>query len=131
VLKDDPKVKSSLTLITCHPKYSSRKRLVIRANVAPVSVAAVKPPTPITTSRSDQNAELSFTVGWWHDKGGILPTMFWALSFFVLYQLPWFIRRRPHTEFALGVSAVACVVLVIPTLWYFYENLARIVPSNL
>lgn len=129
VLANDPKVKSSLTLISCHPKFSSDKRIVVRANIAPNSAAAVKPATPITILASEADAK--FSLGWFHDKGGIAPTLWWGLLVFVLYQLPWFIRRRRHTEFALGVSAFACLVLVFPALWLFYESLARLVPTSL
>jgi len=66
--------------------------------------------------------------GWLHDPSAIPQTLLWGLGAVFTWWLGGFIGKR------LGRRLLARSVTVMPfvvVLYFFYENLARLTPTNL
>lgn len=135
VLEPDPSVESSITLISCTPKFSSSKRIIIRANIAPDNPTPVKPATPLIDSVDPTDAESltsqPLSAGWMHDTGGVVPALILGVLLLIIWRIPRLTRRRLSTFPArLGVVAVS-ILLFLPTLFFFFQNVSKLVPTNL
>lgn len=135
VLEPDPSVESSITLISCTPKFSSSKRIIIRANIAPDNPTPVKPATPLINSvDSSQVEELStqpLSAGWFHDTDGVIPASILGVMLLVIWRLPRITRRRwPTFTGRIGTVGVSAL-LFLPTLFFFFQNISKLVPTNL
>lgn len=129
VLKADPMVESSITLISCWPKYTASRRIIIRANIAPDNVTAVKPSTPLIDTIGASDSPL--VGGWFHDKGGIVPASILGIALLVISLVPRLVRRRWATIPARMATLVFTTAIFLPTLYYFFQNVSRLVPTNL
>lgn len=159
--------RATLTLVTCHPKYSTRERLIISAGLLgdpiPPTVTSTTIPTttvsgpsdgsdtsdpdgttpPVESTLPDPNgvfdpvtAEVpawdagadpfasgwfAQTDAWWHVAGwGIVLTAIAVGAF-------WLGRR--HLNERLG--AVVAIVPFLIGLYFFYQNLNRLLPAGL
>jgi len=137
-----------LTLTTCHPRYLSYQRLIVVSALQPNTVTAppaaqivpaqttkssssgedvvVTPPTShngqATGARITASPALNGTGDAW------LPTILWGLLFAGLWSLSrvGFKKWRPRWAF-LAAGLPLCLVV----LWPFFENVSRLLPSNL
>jgi sortase A len=112
---------ATLTLTTCHPKFSARERLIVKATLnrdrSPQPVKA--PPQPVV-SRSSLDDALS-------GRGETrLPTVWWGLLLVVVGGAWWLVFHRYHrwTTWVMGVVPFAIV------LFGFYYHLERLLPAN-
>jgi sortase A len=116
--------RATLTLVTCHPKWTSEHRLVISAELEPKVIAQK---ATVFTTGNDAEKEV-LTEGWFHDPSAfpivILYAMLLAIIAIVANQLA---RRRWR---AVVVYPVAAVVF-LPTLFVFFTYLTRLLPTNL
>ncbi len=117
----DP-TRTTLTLITCHPKWTSTNRLIVTAEI----VAAAPPLQPAVIAIPEEVAPLS--QGWFHDVSTwpAILALFIALAVIVM-GTPRLVRRyhRPFLFYPLAV------VVFLPTLFVFFTQITRILPSNL
>lgn len=113
------------TLVTCHPKWTSKDRLIVTAELAPVHEPAAPTPIPETvTSESEQ-----ITPGWWHDRSRILPTVAWSGVLLAMWTAARRLARGTRRRRA-GVWGVTAV-LFVPSLYMMFENLSGLLPANL
>lgn len=126
---------ATLTLTTCHPKFSSDKRYIVYSKL----VKEKSPPVKIKTESGDEptvaptNSEEAFAEGWWHDSAAWPHVFGWTLSLLAIVALVFGLRRRFATRFK-HTTLVAVGGLLIPfliCLYFFYENLSRLLPTNL
>jgi sortase A len=151
----DPTPDATLTLTSCNPRYSSRQRIVVRAKLdttaspaplpAPVTTAAPAAPDSTlpgddtiggteTVGGGDQAADTalvsgldSFSAGWFSDSAAWFPTIVWAaLAGFIVTGF-WFLGRH-WKRWAAYLLAVIPFLFV---LYFFYENVARLLPPNI
>jgi sortase A len=150
-----------LTLTSCHPKYSAKKRIIVRAALDPTqsspltastatpepattttiaptstpappngSAAVVSAPTttaPPTTAAARLAAD-QLERGWFDDKGAWPHVVFWALALVAVTLGGWWLARRADRNW-VGVTVATVPFLVC--LYFFYENVNRLLPPNI
>ena len=122
----DPR-KGTLTLVSCHPKWTSKERIVVFADLVDAGDVAPTPATPLVTT--DTESELaSFEDGWFSDKGGIPHTLAWAAALLALWFGSKLLVRRTGTKWFVAYP-IAALPFVIG-LYFFYENLSRLLPPG-
>ena len=138
----DPTPDATLTLTSCNPRYSSRQRIVVRAKLdetksddpLPAAVTTVQIPAdngggseqtadnPIVSSIGD-----SFSAGWFSDSDAWFPTILWGAIVAAVAFGFWMLGRR-WKRWAAYLLAVIPFLFV---LYFFYENVARLLPPNI
>jgi len=117
----DPTEDNRLTLTTCHPRFSAAKRLIVTARLTIEPVAT--PPTTVPrrpvqlvaeANLSGESASNGPAIAW-----GVLAALVWLLTWLVSR---WDGRRGP--AFLVGTPAFLVV------LFFFFENVARLLPAN-
>ena len=112
-----------LTLTTCHPRFSASQRMVVTARLVGTALPAPPPdpnakPTPIA---AEDPAGLSGTQA---QRG---PAVLWGVAFAAVWALVYAIRRW------VGHKWIVWPIGLIPmglTLFFFFENFARLLPAN-
>jgi sortase A len=151
VLADTPG-RATLTLISCHPEYTARNRIVVQATLDPVASpppeARTAPYTaapPTTAADGDSTVTASPTVdpaspttlpptlptvltgGWFTDHGAWPGVVLWGAALIVASLTAWWIGRRGHRWIGILAMLVPFVIL----LYFFFENVNRLLPANL
>jgi sortase A len=152
-----------LTLTSCHPRYSAKKRIVVRAALDPAQSAPITnaapgttPPTlapPPTTSApaTSEAATVTTTVvpttttapatttpaaiggpelqrGWFDDPDAWLPVALWGLALTAVSLLAWRLSRRTGHNW---IGALAGLLPFLVCLYFFFENVNRLLPPNI
>ena len=108
-----------LTLTACHPKYSARQRIVVVAELAPEEVPLPRPVRegPVAPPRLDDIDG---------DGAPALPAILLAVLGAVIWLLAWLLGRRwrKWPSYALGFP------FFMVTLFFFFEEFSRLLPSN-
>lgn len=116
----DPTPDATLTLTTCHPKYSASQRLIVKARLdedrSPKPTAAPK----MTKSEESLSDGLSGTTE------STWPTFWWGLALAAVGGLWWLLFHRYHRWTTWLVGAIPFAVV----LFFFYFHLERVLPSN-
>jgi len=115
--------RGELTLVSCHPKWSAAKRIIVTANLESKIV-----PEPITVFDAPITEDIPLTEGWFHDTS-VWPAVIalaGALSLIALLAL-WLVRRGRRRFVVYPLAAL----VFLPTLYVFYENLSGLMPTNL
>lgn len=121
VVKTSDPTKATLTLVSCHPKWTSAQRIIVVAELDSTVVA--QPATPVTTEA--KTAE-PLTEGWFHDPSAWPTVIALAAALLALFVFTKRIARRRK----LVVYPLSLIVFG-PLLFVFFENLSRLLPSNL
>lgn len=156
---------AELTLTSCHPKWSTRQRIIVHSLLiadqsAPVSYArgagsttttTVSPATTVATATSTTTtaatvappttsggsdgapsvttpAAEAFADGWFHDRSAIPQVVLWALVVAAIAIGARMVRRL------VGRRLVGIAVGIVPfliALYFFYENINRLLPPSL
>jgi sortase A len=120
-----------LTLTACHPKLSARERIVIGAEL----VGEPAPPTPVPEtdepdggSDVDEQPTLSLDADLSGDRATAWPAIWWGVVCGLIWLSAWAVGkvRRPLKWPAYGVGVLPFAV----TLFYFFEEFARLLPAN-
>lgn len=122
----DP-TKATLTLVSCHPKWTSKERIVVFADLVDSGNVQPTAATPLVTT--DNDAELAtFEDGWFSDIGGIPHTLAWSVVLLALWFGTKLLVRRTSAKwyYAYPIAAAPFVV----SLYFFYENLSRLLPPG-
>lgn len=123
VIRSTDKSKAHLTLVSCHPKWTSYKRIIVTATLA--STTTPQAPTYFTSegARTDTLAE-----GWFHDASAwpVVIAFAWLLVAIVIVARV-LVRRSMKRLFVYPIAGAVFAV----TLFFFFENLTRLLPSNL
>lgn len=128
----DPSIEPRLTLTTCEPRFSARRRLIVTA------VLQHEPaPSPTTTStvpavdddEVDPGQAISFEdpAGLSGDPAARWPTFWWglwtALAGIVIWRLTSWVR--PLWVYLPGTP------IFLALLFVFFENVSRLLPANI
>ncbi len=117
-----------LTLTSCHPKYSARQRIIVRAELAGEPLPAVLPPTvdapagpaPTGAERSLDGPSLSGeAVGRW-------PAVAWGAAAGAVWLVAALAARRWRRWPAYALGAGPFLV----ALFLFFEQVSRLLPAN-
>jgi sortase A len=121
----DPTPDARLTLTTCHPKYSAKERLIIKAVLVPE--ASTQPPAPpVVTPGAEPERPTSLADASLASSRSKWVTAGWGMFTAVIGGLWYFgIRRwRRWYSYAAGVLPFLLVLFV------FYAHLERLLPAN-
>lgn len=116
VLKPDPGLEATLTLTTCHPKYSASQRLVIKAVLEREPLPAV-----VTTETSFEKEVILSGEG-----GSKTPALIAGLITALIGALWLLLFHRHPRWFTWLIGAVPFAI----SLFVFYVYLERILPAN-
>ena len=109
---------TTLTLTTCHPKYSAAERLIVNAQLEDAKPPAPPPPLPVASKAPD--------LGLSGERQSRTPTVLWGLitlAVGLLWWL-WFHRHPRWTTWFIGLIPFAIVLVG------FYFFLERVLPNN-
>ena len=142
---------SVLTLTTCHPRWSTKKRLVISAVLVPdetVEGAAVIEYTPEAVEESetaatipgddtqvvDQPGDLpaaatvdAFSNGWFSDPAAWPQIALWGTALTALALFATWVGNRTRK----WLSALLFISPFVVLLYFWFENVNRLLPPNL
>jgi sortase A len=164
VVSDSDPTIATLTLTSCHPEFSARQRIVVRAILRPERSSPVGRATfydleadadgglprddtgnvlvddPTVTQPEDRagrstgglastpsivsSSDTDFAGGWFDDPAAWPHIVGWGLS---LAAIAWMVRRSRFGLTGLGAGLVPFVVC----LYFFYENVSRVLPADL
>lgn len=123
VVKTKDPTQATLTLVSCHPKWTSAKRIIVVATLDETVVA--QPATPITGA-SVTTAPLS--EGWFQDPSAWPTVIALAAALIAIFVITKRIaKRRKHRLIVYPLS----LIVLGPMLFVFFENLSRLLPANL
>ncbi len=169
----DP-TRATLTLTSCHPKYTARERIIVYADLDPVATngvvgeptinygrsldeappadpdptntvvdpAAALPDGDATISGDDttlEDARLSdtqinegiadaFSDGWFSDPGANSQVGLWGLLLAAIGTISYLISRRVKRDW---VGLLVGIGPFVVTLYFFFQNVNRLLPPNL
>lgn len=145
VLANTPQV-ATLTLITCHPRFSTSQRLVVRAELSSTAPTTTPSSVPMPTTTIPQVVETSSPEmisdvsandfgKWFSDTSAIFPTLLCAALLIALAISRKFIRTRISRRVSKRrVASIATYALLsIPflvTLFYFYRYINLLLPAG-
>lgn len=122
---------ASITLVSCYPKYSSSKRIIVTGTLDTAPDPDVT--SVVTESPTGSTAKVTaLDNSWFRDHRAIAPTLIYASALAVLWTLTWMWQRMPPWRkrrwwLVYPVSSIPTLVL----LYFFFENLSRLMPSNI
>lgn len=118
--------RNTLTLTSCHPKYSARQRIIVRADLVgePAPAPPVAPDDVTDRSQSpkptlDEPSLSGEQVGRW-------PAVLWAAVAAAIWLATWAVGRRWRSwpAYALGIGPFLVVLFLL------FENVSRLLPAN-
>jgi sortase A len=119
----DP-TRATLTLVTCHPKWTSENRMIISAELEPKVVA--QKATVFVAEVNEPEAVLS--EGWFHDPSAWPMVILFA---FLLIAIAGIARWRAGKKWRAVIVYPVAAVVFLPTLFVFFGYLTRLLPTNL
>jgi sortase A len=153
---------ATISLVSCHPRYTSRDRMVVRGVLDPTlstplvaattttlpptttapsttvpttlpgddtSVDTVPPPTtPPTTTPAPGVGEDAFSSGWFSDPDAWPQVALWGAVCSIIALAAWGLSRRTHRNW---LGALVGIVPFVVALYYFYENVYRLLPPGI
>ncbi len=173
----DP-TKATLTLTSCHPKYTARERIIITAELDPAaSAGAVAEPTinygrpldesdsadpdpantvvdPETTTVAEASPATdiaedptltadpqsldeeqisdgiadAFSEGWFSDPGANSQVLLWGLLLAAIGVVSYLLSKRAKRDW---VGLLVGIVPFVIVLYFFFQNVNRLLPPNL
>ena len=113
-----------LTLVTCHPKWTSENRMIISAELEP-TVIAQKATVYIADEKEPEEV---LTEGWFHDPSAWPMVIFFAFLLIAIAGIArWWAGKKWRAVIVYPVAAV----VFLPTLFIFFGYLTRLLPTNL
>jgi sortase A len=145
--------KATLTLTTCDPEFSAKRRLIISAemdlksseiaaspaatytqsspaepsidNPPPTSEPAVKNPPPQPTFELESD---TLSQGWFGDPSAIPHAAMWSLAELLILCGAWQVAKKFRNRL-IGVAVGFAPFFVV--LYFVFENINRLLPPNL
>ena len=114
---------ATVTLVSCYPKWTSTKRIVVVATLD--STVLPLPATPLVTSEPIDQQSIA---GWFHDPTAWPTVLFFGLALIVIRIVAGLMTRRGRRKIFVYPIAFG---IFIPTLFLFFGGLARLLPANL
>lgn len=123
VVKTKDPTQATLTLVSCHPKWTSAKRIIVVASLDQTVVA--QPATPIAETPM---TDAPLSEGWFHDPSAWPTVIALAIALIAIYVITKRIVRRRKQRLIVYPLSLA---VFGPVLFVFFENLSRLLPANL
>ena len=124
VIRTIDATRATLTLVTCHPKWTSKNRLIISAELEPKVV-----PQKATFFVAEGNEpEEVLTDGWFHDPSALPIVIANALLLILIAVIA---NRLARKKWRPAIVYPVAAVVFLPTLFMFFTYLTRLLPTNL
>jgi sortase A len=123
VVKTKDETVASLTLVSCHPKWTSKQRIIVTAVLQPKIV-----PLPTTTFEDTIDNVEVLNEGWFHDLSALPQTIGLALLLVGIVVGASIIRRRGRSKWL--VYPITAVIFT-PVLFVFFGFITRLLPTNI
>jgi sortase A len=159
--------KAMLTLTSCHPRYSAKKRIVVHAELDPSQSGPIEPATPFygapltgldapdggddptlspgaaeaepgEVAAVDEEAAAVFagyeegaealSQNWFHDAAAWPQVALWAAVLLGIVIAGYLVDRRFHRYWP---GIVMATVPFVVALYFFYQNVNRLLPPDL
>jgi len=122
----DDKGDNRLTLTACHPKYSARQRIVVVAQLAADEVPLPPPPRPPRQPDAPPPPSIDDLDSIDGAGAPALPTILLGAVCAAIWLLAWALGRRwrKWPAYAIGMP------FFLVTLFYFFEEFSRLLPSS-
>ena len=114
---------ATITLVSCYPKWTSTKRIVVVATLD--STVLPLPATPLVTSEPIDQQSIA---GWFHDPTAWPTVLFFGLALIVIRIVAGLMTRRGRRKIFVYPIAFG---IFIPTLFLFFGGLTRLLPAHL
>ena len=114
---------AQLTLTTCTPRFSAKRRLVVVASL--VSEPAPTPVVTVVTHKKMVDVVVKESLS--GDRQAAWPTFWWSLLLIAIALVTSILRRRFGR---LRVYALSVPIFLL-VLYVFFENMARLLPANI
>jgi sortase A len=108
---------ATLTLTTCHPRYSASERLIVQARLAPDQTGLPAP---------DQRTQLVLNTGLSGGSESRAPVYLWGLIAAAVGGLWWVLFHR----YPRWTTWLAGAIPFLVVLFVFYSYLERVLPNN-
>ena len=113
---------ATLTLVSCHPKWTSSQRIIVVAKLQSTSPA--QPATPLPVANETQRVN----NGWFHDSSAWPLALSLAGILIAIATVAFILRRRGRGAFIVYPIAL---FIFAPVLFLFFAALTRLLPANL
>lgn len=117
--------KATLTLISCHPKWTSEKRIVVTADLAPTVEASE--PTEFFAQSIDEVPD-ALSEGWFHDPAAWPWVVLLFIVLVALYVGAIVATRRGVRAY---ISYPVMAVVMLPVMFIFFTQLSRLLPTGI
>ena len=116
----DPTPDNRLTLTTCTPRFSAAQRLIVVSELVGPAIEA-PPPSPATPVKELAKAGLS------GKQAAKAPAIQWGIIAALIFFGTWYFARRWRRwpAYIIGTPIFLFV------LFFFFENVARLLPANI
>jgi sortase A len=120
----DPTAYAQLTLTTCNPRFSATSRLVVTARLTG------RPPLPVTPVHTNPATVAAATTLGSGEKGAWPPALLYGGLVVLLWIGTRLLINRTRRWARVGAIVVGIGICLIP-LWFFFENVVRLLPQNI
>jgi sortase A len=114
---------ATLTLVSCHPKWTSSKRIIVVAMLDSSTAPTPATPLPLSTTQQQQSRD-----GWFHDSAAWPLVLLLGIVLIAIAVIAIISSRRGLNK--IFVYALATVFFV-PILFFFFTGLSRLLPTNI
>lgn len=134
---------ATLTLTTCHPKFSAAQRLIVQATLVANDVVKATEPTQLIDKETGKlptnievNTDNESAISTTHENILVfmlvasitsMPLFWWFLLMFSCGMLWWFVFHKFHN----WKIWLAGLIVFLPTLLMYFIYLERALPSNI
>lgn len=121
----EPTEDNRLTLTTCEPRFSASRRMIVTARLVGEAAAAPDPKDARRTAKAVTLDDPSLSG----DPSARLPALGWGLGFAAIWSAAWFAGRGRRLIGRAGLYVAALAPMAV-TLYLCFEQIARLLPSN-
>jgi sortase A len=127
----NPTTEARLTLTTCEPRFSARRRLIVTAVLedepVPAATTTTTRPQDEVDDEPDEVIAFDDPAGLSGDPAARWPTFWWGLWTTLAAVVIWRVKRLTRRWWVYAAGAPVFLVL----LFVFFENVSRLLPANI
>lgn len=123
VVKTTDTTRSIVTLVSCHPKWTSEKRIIVVGELQ----SSVTPQPATTFVAKDSSSEV-LSEGWFHDPSVWPVVIALALLLIAIALAGVFAVRK---GFSRKIVYPLDLLVFLPVLFFFFQQLTHLLPTNL
>ena len=118
--------RNTLTLTSCHPKYSARQRIIVRADLVGDPIPTPPPALDDAPDRGESTNPTLEEPSLSGEQVGRGPTALWGATAAAIWLIAWALGRRWRRWPAHALGTAPFLV----ALFLFFENVSRLLPAN-